>query len=228
MAHRPCGAATVTHTGHVAAQAATTDAARMMSAIMAMPVVMVIVVVMPVVVVPVAVIAIAPIRIPAPVVAVVVGIAPVPVPAPIAAPIGTITPVPIVVAGVVIPIERVVAVHIDVGVATAIIGVIIVIIASRRGRLRAEALDARREVGIIVGLGSGVHHTVGVGHRLRGLINGLGIADVVLAVGIIGLVVVFRTAADAGTYIRSIARRHVSAFVVGRIVGVVVGHLPAR
>lgn len=201
-----------------------------MSAAMAIPVMVPSMMVVPVVVMPVAVItpAIAPIRIPTPVVAVMVGIAPIPVPAPVAAPIGTIAPSPVV-ARVIVPIEGVVTVHIDIRVAATTVGVIVVIIVSRRGGLRAETLYARGKVGIIVGLGGGVNHTVGVGHRFRGLVNGLGIVDVVLAVGIVGLVVVFRTAADAGAHIGAIACRHAAALIaIRRIIGVVVSSLPAR
>ena len=152
-----------------------------------------------------------------------------PIPVPVTAPIGPIAP-SVIIGRVVVPVERIVTVHIDIRVTTATtVGVIVVIIVSRRGGLRAETLDARGKVGIIVGLGGGVNHTVGVGHRFRGLVNGLGIVDVVLAVGIVGLVVVFRTAADAGAYIGAIACRHAAALVaVRRIIGVVVSSLPAR
>lgn len=54
------------------------------------------------------------------------GVAPVRIPAPIGSPIGTITPADVE-ARIIIPIEGVVAVHIDVGV-TAATSVIIVII----------------------------------------------------------------------------------------------------
>ena len=58
------------------------------------------------------------------------GIAPVRIPAPIGSPIGSITPSDIN-AGIIIPIEGVVAIHIDVCVATiAAIGVIVIIIIS--------------------------------------------------------------------------------------------------
>lgn len=225
MAHRTRGTVAVTHTGHIVAQTAAVSA-RMMSAAMTVPVM-----VPSMMVVPVAVItpAIAPIRIPTPVVTVMVGIAPIPVPAPVAAPIGTIAPAPVV-ARVIVPIEGVITVYIDIRVTTATtVGVIVVIIVSRRGGLRSETLDARGKVGIIVGLGGGVNHTVGVGHRFRGLVNGLGIVDVVLAVGIVGLVVVFRTATDAGAHIGAIACRHAAALIaIRRIIGVVVSSLPAR
>lgn len=93
--------------------------------------------------------------------------------------------------------------------------------------MRAKTFDARGKVGIVVSFGSGVHHAVGIGHRLRGLVYGLRVTDIVLAVGIIGLVVVFRTAADAWIDIRTVASSHVTALgVIGRVVGVVLCHLP--
>jgi hypothetical protein len=140
--------------------------------------------------------AVGPIGIIAPI-AIVVRISPIPVPAPIAAPIRTIVPA-VIIARVVVPIEGVVAVDIDVGVAAR---VVIIVIVSRRGGLCAETLDAASEVGIVIGLGGGVNHAIGVGYGLRGLIDGLGIADVILVVGIVGLIVVFRAAADAGAHV---------------------------
>ena len=141
-----------------------------------------------------------PVRIPAPVIAVIVGIAPIPIPAPVAAPIGAIAP-SVIVGRVVVPIEGIVAVHVDVGVTAAVVGVVVVIIISCRGGLRAETLDACGKVGIVIRLSGSVHHAVGVGHRLRGLVDGVGIVDVILAVGIIGLIVIFRVAADAWAHV---------------------------
>ena len=93
----------------------------------------------------------------------------------------------------------------------------------------AETLDASRIVGIVIGFGGGVDHAVGVGHRFRGLIHGFGIADVVFAVGIVGLVVVFRVAADAWAHVGAVACGHATARIaVGRIVGVVFRHLLVR
>ena len=185
----------MTHTGHIAAQTAAAITTRMMSTIMAMPVVVPSVMM---VVIPAGVVAppIAPVGIPTPVVAVVVRISPIPVPAPVGAPIRTIAPA-VIIGGVIIPIERVVTVHINICVTATAVSVIVVIIVSCRGGLRAETLDAHCEVGIVVGLGSGVNHAIGVGHRLRGLVDRFGIADIVLAIGIVGLIVVFRTAANA-------------------------------
>jgi len=154
------------------------------------------------------------------------GIAPIGIPAPIGPPVGTIAPAHVN-ARVVVPIEWVVAVHIDIGgAAIAARGVIIVIIVSCRRGLRAETLDARGKVGIVIGFGGGVHHAVGVGHRLSSLVNGIGIVDVVFAVGIVGLVVVFRVAADAWAHVRAVACGHLFARVaVRRIIGVVFGCL---
>ena len=173
------------------------------------------------------IVAIAPVRIPTPI-AIVVGVAPIPVPAPIGTPVGTVTPAPVV-AWVVVPIEGVIAVHVDVGVATATDRVIIVVVVSRRRGLCAETLDAGGKVGVIIGLSGGVHYAVRVGHRLRGLVNGISVVDVVLAVGIVGLVVVFRVAADAGAHVRTVAGSHPTACVaVRRIIGVVFGRLAIR
>jgi hypothetical protein len=196
--------------GHIAAEAAATaadSAVVMTSAVVPIAMEVVVMRVMPVIV---AVITptVRPVRIPAPI-AIVVGITPIPVPAPIAAPIGTITP-SVIIGRVVVPIEGVVAVYVDVGVATAV-SVVVVIVVSRRGSLRAETLDACGKVGIVIRLSGGVHHTVGVGHRLSGLINGVGIVDVILAVRIVSLVVVFRVAADAGAHVRTVASGHLTA-----------------
>ena len=92
--------------------------------------------------------------------------------------------------------------------------------------MRAEALDARGKVGIVICLGGGVNYAVGVGHRLSGLVDGIGIVDVILAVGIVGLVVVFRVAADAGAHVGAVAGSHLSSRIaIRRIVGVVFGRV---
>ena len=67
--------------------------------------------------------------------------------------------------------------------------------------MRAKTLDARGKVGIIISLSGSVNYAVGVGYCFRGLINRFGIIDVILAVGIVGLIVVFRVAADAGAHV---------------------------
>ncbi len=227
VAHRAGRVVVMAHAGYVVAEAAAT--AVMMSTMMA-PIVVMPIVIMAIVMVVVPIgtaVATVPIGIPSPVA--VVGIAPIPIPAPVGAPVRTIAPTPIE-ARVVVPIIGVVAVDVDVGVATAIAArVVVVIIVARRGGLCAETLDAAGEVGIIVGLGGGVNDAVCVGHRLRGLVHGLGIVDVVLAVGIVGLVVVFRVAADARTHIGAVAGGHPTAGVaVRRVIGVVFGRLTVR
>jgi hypothetical protein len=132
-------------------------------------------------------------------------VAPIRIPTPIGSPIRTVTPADVD-AGIIIPIEGVVAVHIDVCVAAT--SIIIVIIISCRRSLCAKTLDASGKVGIVIGLRGSVYNAVGVGHCFCGLINGIGIVNVVLAVGIIGLVVVFRIAADAWTHVRTVACSH--------------------
>ena len=209
------------HAGHIVAEAVVA-AAIIVSAMMPVVVVMVVMIR----VVPIRVV-VGPIGIPAPIT--VIGIAPVIVPAPIGAPVRTIAPTDVETRGET-PIEGVVAAaHINVGVAAAAACVIVVVIVTRGGGLCAETLDASRIVGIVVGFGGGVDHAVGVGHRFRGLVNGFGIAGVVLAVGIVGLVVVFRVAADAWAHVGAVAGGHATARIaVGRIVGVVFRHLLVR
>jgi hypothetical protein len=191
----------VSDAGHIAAKAAATaaeSAVVMTSTVVPVTMEVVVMRVMPVIV---AVIppTVMPVGIPAPV-AIVVRITPIPIPAPVAAPIGTIAP-SVIVGRVVVPIEGIVAVYVDIGVATASVGVVVVIIVSCRGGLGTETLDTSGKVGIVIRLRSGVHHAVGVGHRLCGLINGVGVVDVVLAVGIVGLIVIFRVAADARAHV---------------------------
>ena len=95
--------------------------------------------------------------------------------------------------------------------------------------MRTETFDARGEVGIVVSFSGSVHYAVGVGHRFRGLIDGLGIADIIFAVGIIGLVVIFRAAADAGAHVGAVAGGHPTTCVaVRRVVGVVLCRLTVR
>ena len=222
MAHRTGRAVAVTHAGHIVAHTAVS--ARMMSAtVVTIPIIMVVMVVrvMPVVVMisP----TVGPVRTIAPVRVRIPGISPVRIPAPIAVPIRTITPTDIE-AWVIIPIEGVVAVHINVCFATA--SVIIVIIVNGRGGLRAKTLDARGKISIVISLCGCVHYAVRVSHRFRGLVNGFGIVGVVFTVGIIGLVVVFRVAADAGAHIGTVAGGH--AIAVWRVIDIVLRHLTVR
>jgi hypothetical protein len=212
----------VSDTGYIAAQAAAVAAKS--TIVMATTVVPVTMIVMVVRVVPVVVVispTIAPVWIPTPVIAVVVRIAPIPIPAPIAAPIGTITPT-VIVCRVVVPIEGIIAVYIDVRIASSSVSVIVIIIVSRCGGWCAETLDACGEVSIVIRLRSSINYTVGVGHRLRGLVYGISIVDVILAVGIVSLVVVFRVAADAGAHIRAVTGGHLTSWVaIRRIIGII-------
>ena len=117
--------------------------------------------------------------------------------------------------------------NINIGVAAvvAVACVIVVIIVHSGGSSSAETLDASRKVGIIVGFGGGVDHSVGVGHSLGGLVHGIHIGLVVLAIGVIGLIVVGRAVVDTGgdtaAVVVGILRPWV---VVGRIISVVVSH----
>ena len=101
---------------------------------------------------------------------------------------GVIVIVVIRAVGIEAPVPGVI-VHINIGVA-ATAGVIVIVIVHGAGGLGAEALDTGGKVGIIVSLGGGVHHAVGVGHGLSGLVHGFDIGFEVLVVGVIRLVVV--------------------------------------
>ena len=84
--------------------------------------------------------------------------------------------------------------------------------------MRAETLDARGKIGIVVGLGGGVNHAVGVGHRFGGLVDGFRIGGVVLAVGIVVLIVIRRVAADGRGDVGAVVGGHASALVaIGRV-----------
>lgn len=130
----------------------------------------------------------------------------------------------VIIPWVVIP--RVIVVYGDVCVAAR---VVVVIITGRTRCRGSEALDARGIVGVVVGFCGGVNHTVGVGHGFSGLIHRVN-RRVVLAVGIIALIVVFRVLAEVRRYIRAIARCGcvVAAIVVRRVVNVVFGHIFLR
>ena len=119
-AHRACGAVVaMSHAGHVAAHAsavtATVSVSRTVVIVVVVVWVMVVAMVTPTVV---------PIRIPAPV-GVIVGITPIPRIPVIAAPVRTVAPADID-AWVAVPVERVVAVGVDVvGVAASVVVVIV-------------------------------------------------------------------------------------------------------
>jgi len=123
-----------------------------------------------------------------------------------------------IIAGIEPPVPRVAYIDIG-GVAT---GVVIVIIVERGAGSRTKTLDARSEVGIVIGFGSGVNNAVGVSYRLGVLVHGFGIRNIIFTIGIIGLIIVSGIAADArryGTIGLMPARR-----VVRRIIGVVISH----
>ena len=116
--------------------------------------------------------------------------------------------------------------YINIGGVTAIVtGVIVVVVVHGRTGAGAETLDAGGEVLIIIGFGGGVNHAIGVGHRLRGLIHGIDIGLVVLAVGVVCLIVIGGIAADAGSGATAAARVLSAGMVVRRVVSVVVSHL---
>ena len=77
--------------------------------------------------------------------------------------------------------------YINIGVAT---GIVVVIIIQCGAGSAAEALDACRIVGIVVGFSGGIDHAVGVSHGFGGLVHWLRVGHVVLTVGVISLVVV--------------------------------------
>lgn len=88
--------------------------------------------------------------------------------------------------------------NIDISIAAGIIVsciVVVVVIHAGAGSC-AETLDTGRKVLVVVGLGSGVNHAVGVGHRFSSLIHGLDVGLVVVTVGIVGLIVVSGVATD--------------------------------
>jgi hypothetical protein len=186
----------------VAEAAAATHSTVVMTAVVTIPVVMVMMigvmpapVVGPIRIVPVGVVVprIAPIGVGIP------RVAPIGIPTPIGSPVRTIAPT-YVNGRVVVPIEGIIAIDVDVGV-TARACVIVVIVVSIGGGLCAETLDSCSEVGIVICLSGGVYHAIRVSHRLSGLVDGIGIVDVILAVGIVGLIVIFRVAADAGAHV---------------------------
>ena len=175
--------------------------------------------------IPITVVVAAPVAAPRSPIRIPIGVAP--MPAPVPTPI-RITPTYIDIdSRIEIPIEGVViVVDVDVvGCAAAYIVIIVIIaIAGCRG---TETLDARGEVGIVIGLGGGVNNTVGVGHGLSGLVNWLRVACVVFAIAVIVLIVVLRLAGDARVDIRTIISHLAFLIAVGRIIDIVSCYLLA-
>ncbi len=162
------------------------------------------------------------------------------VPAPVVAvPIVGTIPVVVIVPGIVIAVViRIVitvvvrveapvpsVAYIDVGGAAIAASVVIIVIIHGGTGSSAETLDAGCEVLVVISLGGGVNHTVGVSHRLSSLIHGLDVGLVVLAVGIIRLIVVGGIAADARCGVAAVSSVLSACMVVWRVIGVVVSHL---
>ena len=106
--------------------------------------------------------------VPAPMIAVpVVGTVPVIVVIPRV--VITIVVMRIIVVAVVIriesPVPRVVYINIGVSSAVGATCIVIVVIVHGGAGVCSETFDAGCEVGIVVGLGGGVNHAIGVGHR---------------------------------------------------------------
>ena len=113
--------------------------------------------------------------------------------------------------------------YIHVGVAAAVVtGVIVIVIIHGGTGTCAETFDTGRIVSVIISLGGGVNHAVGVGYGLRGLVNRTHIRLVVLAIGVVSLIVVGRTDTYTGTHC-SVAVGF--GLVLRRVIGVVVGCL---
>ena len=115
--------------------------------------------------------------------------------------------------------------NIDIGVAAAIgiAGIVVVVVVQSGTGTGAEALDAGCEVGIIISLGGGIYHAVGVGHGLGGLIDRLCAGNVVFAIRVICLIVVGGTTRGWRHGATVAACLSITA-VVRRVVGVVVSH----
>lgn len=219
----------MTYTGDVIAKTVVTsvmvptEAGFMMtgSVTMTIAIVVVMVVVMVPRVIPIGII-------PAPMVAIpVVGAVPVVVVIPIAVVRIVIRIVVGIIVGVAIRIESPVptVTYINIGIASTVAGVIVVVIIHGRTGACAETLDAGGEVLIIVGFSGGVNHAVGVGYCFGSLIYGVDIGLVVLAVGVIRLIVIGGVAADSGGRASAACGVLPAGMVVGRVVSVVVGHL---
>lgn len=129
-------------------------------------------------------------------VAIIIRIAPSIVEVPIPSPVAVRA---VVVGGVESPVPGIAYINIGVASAIAVAGVIVVIIVQAGRGFRAKSLDTGSEVGIVIRLRGGVHHAIGIRHRLRGLINRIGVRLEVLAVAVIRLIVVVRAGGD-GTY----------------------------
>ena len=113
--------------------------------------------------------------------------------------------------------------YINIGIATSIVVVIIIQCGAGAG---AETLDTCRIVGIVVGFGGGVNHTVGVSHGFSGLVHWLRVGHVILTVGVISLIVI-SGATSARRDSAAIAANLRVAVVVRRVVGVVISRSPA-
>lgn len=209
MAHGTRGVSwAVVDTGNVVAEVVVParTVARTMTVMVVVMVMMVIVRMIPVIIVPCPMIAIPMIR--------VVGAVPIVIIIP------GVVPVIVIVPRVVITTYA----YIYIGGASVIAGaagVIVVIIVQGGAGSCAETLDTSRIIGVIIGLGGGVNHAVGVSHGLSGLINRLRVGHVILAVAVISLVVVSGTASGR-CHGAAIAASLCVAAVVGRIVSVVV------
>ena len=123
--------------------------------------------------------------------------------------------------GIEAPVPRVA--YINIGVAP---GIVIVIIVHGGAGACAETLDTCRIVGIVVGFGGGVNHTVGVSHGFSGLVHWLRVGHVILTVGVISLIVI-SGATSARRDSAAIAANLRVAVVVRRVVGVVISRSPA-
>jgi hypothetical protein len=90
--------------------------------------------------------------------------------------------------------------YIDVsGIAIVVASIVVIVVVHGGACTCTETLDAGGKVLVIIGFGGGVNHAVGVGHRFSGLIHGIDVGLVVLAVGVIRLIVVGSIAADTGS-----------------------------
>ena len=123
------------------------------------------------------------------------------------------------------PVPGIADINVGVAAVIAVACVIVVVVVHGGGGSSAETLDAGCKVGIVIGFGGGVNHTVGISHGFGGLVHGIHVGLVVLAIGIISLIVVGRavvdTRSDTAAIVVGILRLWI---VVRRIIGVIVGH----